>query len=117
MAEVLPAKQDAFKKEYSLKTGDDPVEEQGFFVGKQGTASWGVDFRVFFEPKEEWVIESFDKIGFKLTSSKKKCPYELDFPAIISSEELFWWLVDYGYRLGNNDPIEFSEYEENLKNN
>lgn len=113
----MPAKKVIFEKEYSKRTGENPVQEQGFFVGRKGSVSWGADYRIFFEPKEEWVVESFDKINYELTSVKKKCPYEdIDFPCLISSEELFWWLVDYGYRLGDNKPIQFDEYEKKINN-
>lgn len=113
IAEVLPSKQDAFIYDYKGHTGEDPVIEQGFFIGRQGTKVWGLDFRVFFEPKADWVIDSLDKIGYKATSDKKSPYKDLEFPFLVSDEELFWWLIGYGYRLGENEPILFEEYEKN----
>ena len=113
IAEVLPSKQDAFIYDYKDHTGENPVIEQGFFVGKQGTKTWGFGFRVFFEPKEDWVIESLYKIGYEATFNKKHPYNNLEFPFLVSDEELFWWLIDYGYRLGENEPILFEEYEKN----
>ena len=114
MAEVLPSKQDTFRKEYGHRTGDNPVKEQGFFIRKPGPTAWGVAYRIFFEPKVDWLNESFEKLGYHVTSNVF-CPYEdIKFPFLVSNEELFWWLVDYGYRLGNNEPIQFDKYEEML---
>jgi len=117
LAEVLPAKQDLFRKEYGKRTGENPVDKQGFFVRKPGPTAWGVAYRIFFEPEEDWVNESLEKIGYHITSNNVFCPYEdIKFPFLISSEDFFWWLVDYGYRLGDNEAILFKQYEMRLLN-
>lgn len=115
LAEVLPSKKEEFKNEYGKRTGENAVEQKGFFVRRPGPTAWGVAYRIFFEPKVDWVIESFEKMGYHVTSNNVFSPYEdIKFPFLISNEELFWWLVDYGYKLGDNEPIQFSEYEERI---
>lgn len=115
VAEVLSSKSDKFRIEYGTRTGDNPELQQGFFTRKAGPTAWGQAFRIFFEPKEDWVVESLEKMGYHVTKDNVFCPYDnIDFPFLISSEELFWWLVDYGYRLCDNEPISFKEYEERI---
>lgn len=115
VAEVLSSKKEQFRYEYGRRTGENPVEQQGFFIRKAGPTAWGVAYRIFFEPKEEWVLDSLNKLGYHVTSNNVFCPYEnIQFPFLVSSEELFWWLVDYGYKLGENEPINFKQYEEML---
>ncbi len=118
LAEVLPTKQNEFRQEYAKRTQETPVDKQGFFIRKPGKTAWGCAYRVFFEPKEDWVDGingSLNKLGFHVTSNNVFCPYEdIKFPFLVSSEELFWWLVDYGYKLGDNEPIPFDKYEEKV---
>jgi len=116
LAEVLPAKQNEFRLEYSKRTGESPVEKQGFFIRKPGPTAWGCAYRVFFEPKVDWILDSFSKMGFHVTTNNVFSPYDdIEFPFLASNEELFWWLIDYGYRLGNNEPISFEDYQKNIK--
>lgn len=115
MVEVSSAKKDEFIKKYGDITGDNPVEKQGFFVIKSKKRNWGQDYRIFFDPKETWVVNSFKRLGYESSPVGKSCPYdEIALPSLISSEELFWWLVEYGYRIGDNEPISFDDYEKKI---
>jgi len=106
-----------FEHEYTLRTkGNSPKHTDGYNTrtAKSRYNAWGIEFRVYFKTTTDWLVDSLKKLGFHTEISDKLIAVEFlnDHPDHgykhrITNVELFWWLVDYGYRLGENNTISF----------
>lgn len=108
-----------FTRQYGIRTGESC---NGDTITRTDSSAWlnSLDTKIYFDAPD-WVIESLRKLGFHVlqgivvslkktyTGEKYKnidnCKYS------ISNNELFWWLVDYGYKLGENNPIPYELYQ------
>jgi hypothetical protein len=110
-AEIIPAHLQKFKNKYILKTESSPTS---FFNRKKGKTAWGDAFRIFFDTTEVWAIESLEKLGFHVTKDGNGfsvCNKDIKTKNLVTNEDLFWKLIEYGYRLGNNASIPFELHE------
>lgn len=107
---------DAFFNRYGVLTGQS-VNEEAFVdrAGKKG--GWKNQFRVYFNIDEDFV-ESLRKMGFNVMENKTPQSitdlHEDDktvFKYIVSNSDMFWMMVEFGYRLGGNEPISWQQYE------
>lgn len=106
-----------FEHEYGLRVGEKTEQGlDGYHTRKRIKAynAWGIEFRIYFKTKTNWLIESLKKLGFHTEVSDKLIAVEFinahpehGYTHRITNQELFWWLVDYGYRLGENAAIPF----------
>jgi hypothetical protein len=104
-----------FIKNYAVATTDSCREHKALitrFTGWQG----GLDTKIYFDASKK-VLESLSKLGIKVLKEEKHRMYyasqydtEKPYPYSISDNSFFWWLVSYGYRLGENTAISFSQY-------
>ncbi len=109
-----------FELEYALRTkGNSPKCQDGYNTRdtKKKYNAWGIEFRVYFKTTTDWLVDSLKKLGFHTEISDKLIAVEFinDHPDHgykhrITNVEFFWWLVDYGYRLGENDSISYDLY-------
>jgi hypothetical protein len=107
-----------FEKMYADATGINAKGKDGYYerMLHNKADAWGIEYRIYFKASEDWVIESLTKLGYYVESPKHMIAIELDhhhpghgYKHRIANVELFWWLVDYGYRLGENVSIPFEE--------
>jgi len=115
---VGPDQFEPFITKYGVRTGEGCRDHKSL-ITREGGWDYALDTKVYFDAPE-WVIENLAAIGVHVLKGKKhrmfyvslypsavKEPYQYS----ISNNEFFWWLVDYGYRLGENDPIPFPAQE------
>ena len=106
-------KQD-FIKQYAVRSGVSVENDNAFMVRTKNGWQGGCDLRAYFEAPL-WVVESLRKIGFRIV--KRQIDMEKyegglrEYSWKVCSSELFWWLVDYGYKVGKNLPISFTSYQ------
>ncbi len=106
-----------FETDYTMQTGFTP---QGYVDGyntRHATKkynAWGIEFRVYFKSNCDFLIESLSKLGFHTETSDKLIAVEFNsehpdngYKNRVSNQDLFWWLVGYGYRLGENCAINY----------
>lgn len=108
-AEIIPQNVSTFKKQYAIKTKHS-ASENNFFNRKKGKTAWGNAYRIFFDTTEKWTIESLKKLGFHVTVESKGfsvCNKDIKTDNLVTNVNLFWKLVEYGYRLGANDNIPY----------
>jgi hypothetical protein len=108
-----------FEQEYSLHAKDSAKNTDGYNDRHRTKKynAWGIEFRVYFKTSVDWVIDSLTKLGFHTEISDKLIAVEFNgehpehgYKHRVSNQELFWWLVDYGYRLGENETISYDFY-------
>ena len=108
-----------FENQYVLRTeGENPKGKDGYYermLHKKEDA-WGIEYRIYFKTKTDWLIDSLSKLGYYVEQPKHMIAIELDkhhpnhgYKLRVASTELFWRLVDYGYRLGENATIPFEK--------
>jgi len=101
---------DEFITEYSCRSGLTAVGQNAFMVRENNGWPGGVDTRTYFDAPQ-WVVNSLKKLGFRIVKRQIDMDkYEgglREYPWKVCSQELFWWLVDYGYRIGKNETISF----------
>ena len=110
-AEIIPSHVKAFKEKYAVRATD-ITKMNNFFNRKKGKTAWGDAYRIFFDTTEDWVIESLEKLGFHVTQNGNgfsACNKNIKTDNLATNEELFWRLVDFGYKLGPNDTVEYQE--------
>jgi len=107
----------AFMSLYGSRTG----EKSKDIITRTDKNAWNfsLDTKVYFDAPD-WVVESLEKLGIHITRgvvvSLKKTYTGENYDGIgqckysISNNEFFWWLVDYGYRLGENEVIPYDLY-------
>jgi hypothetical protein len=110
-----------FEKQYSLATGESAVGKDGYYERelKNKKDAWGIEYRVYFNTNTDWVVDSLTKLGYNVEQDPKKfVSIELnqhhpnhDYKFRVAAAELWWWLVDYGYRIGENEKIPFEVYQ------
>lgn len=114
---VGPDKYDDFVKEYAIKTGIS-CKENNAFITRLGGWDNALDAKIYFNAPK-WVIESLKKLGINVLEGKKhQMRYASQYESTkenpcqysISNNWMFWWLVDYGYRLGENVAISYNYY-------
>lgn len=121
-ARVVEASHDGFVQKYGVRTGESCRE--GVLIRSDSSAwKYSVDTKVYFDAPD-WILDNFKMLGIHVTkgvvcSLKKVCSGEQhknidQCRYTISSNEFFWWLVDYGYRLGENAPIPFPAQEKSV---
>jgi hypothetical protein len=109
-----------FEHDYGLRTGFTPqsyVDGYNTRHRKKKYNAWGIEFRVYFKNSCDFLIDSLSKLGFHTEISDKLIAVEFNgehpehgYKHRVSNQELFWWLIDYGYRLGENQPISYDYY-------
>jgi len=108
-----------FEKMYGLATGQSSKGKDGYYerMLHNKKDAWGIEYRIYFKTSTDWVIDSLKKLGYYVEQPKHMIAIELDkhhpnhgYELRVASTELFWWLVDYGYRLGENTSIAFDYY-------
>lgn len=104
---------DEFLKKYASQTGENVSRDNAFMVRTKNGWPGALDTRVYFNAPE-WVLKSLAKLGYRVV--KRQIDMEKydgglrEYPWKISSNELFWAVVSYGYRVGQNDPIPHDLY-------
>lgn len=99
-AEVAPSVRDEFVLRYQSITGESPVGDASFMSQDN---KWGAELRMYFDA-EAWVVESLRKLGYTVEERAGQY-YRGEYQFRINSQDLFWRLVEHGYRLGANAPI------------
>lgn len=122
-ASVNKEDKDKFNQLYGVKTGESVNGEVNGRFRTSEYKSWGIAYRIYLDAPD-WVIESLEKLGYHVEQGKtmvdsgefhKKNP-DNGYTKRISNAELFWFLVDFGYRLGENAPIALENtFEEGIK--
>jgi hypothetical protein len=110
-----------FEKMYALATGKSPKGQDGYYERMLNNKkdAWGIEYRIYFKTKTEWLIESLTRLGYYVEQQRKKmitceldkCHPDHGYKLRIASTELFWRLIKYGYRLGENTSIAYAEIE------
>ena len=109
-----------FEKMYITKASENPKGQDGYFERRLNNKqeAWGIEYRIYFKTSKLWVLDSLKKLGYYVEKPKHMIAIELDkahpqhgYMLRVASTELFWWLVDYGYRLGENNAIPYEFYE------
>lgn len=99
-AEAAVEKTAEFEQRYLAATGEAATVSSHYQVQDN---KWGVECRMYFDA-EAWVVESLRKRGYHV-EERSGAGYRGDFSYRINSENLFWKLVDHGYRLGENNAM------------
>ena len=109
-----------FEKDYALRTGRGPKDIDGYNTRHRSKKynAWGIEFRIYFKTSVDWVVDSLKKLGFHTEISEKLIAVEFNnehpengYKHRVTNQELFWWLVDYGYRLGENLAVSYDYYQ------
>lgn len=109
-----------FEKEYALRTQADALGIDGYNTRhrKEKYNAWGIEFRVYFKTTVDWVVDSLKRLGFHTEISDNLIAVEFvnahpkhGYKHRVTNQELFWWLVDYGYRLGENNTMPYELYQ------
>jgi len=109
-----------FEHEYTIRSAQNPQDKDGYNTRHRSCKynAWGIEFRVYFKTATDWVVDSLKKLGFHTEISDKLIAVEFignhpehGYTHRVTSQELFWKLVDYGYRLGQQDSIPYQQYE------
>jgi hypothetical protein len=118
-ARVGPDRYDSFANEYSLATGESCRTDCAFITRYNGWDN-ALDAKIYFDAPE-WVVESLRLLGFYVMEagnthrmyyqSQYSSAQEKPYGYSVSSNDLFWWLIGYGYRLGENEIISFELHE------
>lgn len=102
-----------FIKKYSCATGENGSDENAFMVRTKNGWPGAIDTKAYFAAPD-WVVESLRKLGFRVVKRQIEMhKYEgglKEYPWKVCSNELFWWLADYGYTLGENNTIPYEFY-------
>ena len=106
-----------FQQAYGVVTGEctgvDADASSPCFTRKRTGWPGAFELYVYFEAPI-WVVESLKKLGYNVFKRKiEMYKYEgglKEYSWKVSSCELFWYLVDYGYRIGKNAAISFDQY-------
>jgi protein subunit release factor B len=93
--EVHPSKVKDFEEKYLEKTGESASYQEGF---QAQSNKWGTECRIYFNAPEETV----KKLEENYNISKASRGYRDEYDYRINSQELFWNLIEKGYRLGSN---------------
>jgi hypothetical protein len=101
--EVTPKDRPRFLKQYGALTGLDASENIRVVYRKPGPTAWGVAYRIFFKA-DKWVIESLKMLGHHIEPLKNDL-------YLCSREDLFWDLMEFGYRIGENENIPYELYQ------
>lgn len=99
-AEVAPQSQDEFSSRYASATGQDAFATEHCQIQPD---KWGIECRIYFDAPD-WVVDSLEKLGYHV-EDRLGGGYRSDYGYRINNQEFFWHLVEYGYRLGPNEPI------------
>lgn len=109
-----------FERMYLSATSENPAGKDGYYerMLHDKNQAWGIEYRIYFKVSDDWVIDSLKKLGFYVEQPKHMIAIELDkhhpdhgYKLRIANTDFFWWLIDYGYRLGENNSIPFDLYE------
>jgi hypothetical protein len=98
--EVNEQSRQDFQNRYTVATGVAPFAGPHYQIQDN---KWGCECRIYCDA-EDWVIESLEKLGYT-SESRDGGGYRSDYPYRFNSQELFWRLIEYGYRIGDNAPI------------
>jgi len=108
-----------FENDYAIHSLQSPKDIDGYNNRQRKTKynAWGIEFRVYFKTSADWIVDSLKKLGFHTEISDKLIAVEFNnqhpqngYKHRVSNKELFWWLIDYGYRLGENNAIPYDYY-------
>ena len=108
------AAKDRFVREYGSRTGEDVTKSESFMVRSKNGWQNAQDTKMYFDAPQ-WVRDSLGKLGYRVTKRqvdmfKYKGGLQ-EYPWKICSNDLFWRLIDYGYRSGRNNAIPYESYE------
>ena len=101
-AEVAPSSEGEFVQKYSVATGSIPTSHPSY---QSQDNKWGIECRMYFNAPDG-VVESIERLGHHVERRSGE-GYRPEYDFRINSERLFWQLIEYGYRLGENEPIPF----------
>lgn len=96
--EINPKFKDEFEQDYSQRTGE-VVQPNDFYLIQKN--KWGRELRIYFDADSD-IATHFEDQGYNVETTFARHP---EYQYRISSKDLFWELVEYGYRLGENNPI------------
>jgi len=109
-----------FEFDYCCKTNLTPtyyVDGYNTRHRKKKYNAWGIEYRIYFKSDCDFLIDSLAKLGFHTEISDNLIAVEFNaehpengYKHRVSNQELFWWLIDYGYRLGYNESISYDYY-------
>ena len=102
-AEVAPASEKEFVTKYKKLTGNNPSQSSHYQIQDN---KWGVECRIYFNAPK-LVMENLK--NFYHVENRVDEGYRTEYEYRINSHNLFWGLIEYGYRIGKNQPIPFSE--------
>lgn len=106
-----------FEREYVIRSNSSAKDIDGYNDRHRTKKynAWGIEFRVYFKTSVDWVVDSLKKLGFHTEISDKLIAVEFNgehpehgYKHRVSNQELFWKLIDYGYRLGENKAISYN---------
>ncbi|WP_428938702.1 hypothetical protein [Fontivita pretiosa] len=98
--ELAPTSRADFDDRYKAITGENPVTSDYYKVQNN---KWGLECRIYFDAPH-WVAESLGTLGYTV-ESRPGGGYRSEYQFRVNSQNLFWQLVQHGYRLGPNAPI------------
>lgn len=103
-----------FLREYGCRAAGEGAEgKNAFMVRTKNGWPGGVDAKTYFAAPD-WVVDSLRALGFRVVERQIDMEkYEgglREYKWKVCNLELFWWLVDYGYRIGKNAAIPFEVY-------
>ncbi len=94
--EVKPECRDEFNKKYIALTGEDPSTSP--YVQNQ-TDKWGLECRIYFNGDTK-CIAALNKLEYHVETDRKQ--YRDEFSNRVNSQDLFWELINSGYKLVPN---------------
>lgn len=99
-AEVAPTSENEFVVRYMQIAGVSPKASPHY---QRQDNKWGIECRIYFDGPD-WVVESLNKLGHHV-EDRAGGGYRADYAYRINSQQLFWQLIEHGYRLGPNQPV------------
>ena len=98
--EVTAESRSEFQTRYTMATGITPPVSTHYQIQDN---KWGCECRIYFDA-EEWVVQSLERLGYTV-ENREGGGYHNEYEYRINSQELFWRLIEHGYRIGENAPI------------
>lgn len=97
-AEVAASRMRSFQQRYQRLTGVMPTVGHRHGLLSVTGNKWGAETRVYFNAADP-VVVALRSLGFHIEEGRT---YNPKFQYRINTKEIWWALVEAGYRLGNN---------------